>query len=147
MAFKAKVISDEVNSDINSNIELGIDNDIHRTQSKTMEEKRETALRKISRQQPAKAKQFNADSIIKNSSIDYSKWLNYKKVVLMKPIEQLEDDRILNIQMPYQLVQKLNSLGWWNKSIHTKTIVCNLVIDFLERNKDIIDLLDNKDGR
>ena len=141
MAFKPKIISDEVTDNITSNIQLGIDNDITKAASKTKTTTQTETTSAKGAPAPQKPREFDADSVIKNSDVDYQKWLSFKKIVLMKPIEQLED-KVLNIQLPSSIVQRLGELGWWNKSIHNKTIVCNLIVDFLAQYKDIIDLLE-----
>lgn len=142
MAFnRSKILSDDVLSDFNQGIELGIDNSIEQTRSKTSNEKDKSAAVKKKKSVPQN--NFNADDIIKSSTIDYNKWLKYKKTLLIKPIEQLSGE-IMNVGMPSEIVYKLNQLGVWHKSIHSKTILCNLIINFLEENKDIIELLDKE---
>ena len=59
-------------------------------------------------------------------------------------MELIEDVNQRTVCVPAVLLDKLNDLQKFSQRIHTKTILANLIVDFMERNGDIIDLMNNE---
>ena len=149
MAFKAKAISQDESLDI-----LGELNDsitVHVTETKSELEKKmdpDTEERKRERK-PRKKNQkkdffASVESLIEDNGIDQQKWRNYKKDLLVKPMDLIEDISQRTVCVPAGLLDRLNDLQKYSPRIHTKTILANLIIDFLERNSDIIELMNKE---
>lgn len=144
MAFKPTTITEEESSEIQENLSAVITDSVTEVKENirrpTIEERKQRKPRKKA------SRDFFVDmeSAVKDSGIDYNKWNNYKNTVLIKPIQVLEDPSQQNIGLPSSLLQRLNELTKYSRRVHAKTIVANLIVDFLERNGDIIQLLDKE---
>lgn len=148
MAFKAQVISLEESIDIKN--ELG--ESVHSEVNKIKEELRSASddssanrEEKKTRKKVVKSKKLDMERIIRENGIDLLKWKKFQQVTLVKPIEMVDDSVVnQNLAVPKMLLQKLNALSDYNKSVHMRTIATNLIIDFLENNKDIIQLMESE---
>lgn len=138
MGFNAKMISDGDSEGIASKISLGISDKIADVKSTTEEKKNVEEKRKP---QKKTSTSVDYDALIKQTDIDYKKWCEFKHTTLVKPMQVLEEKECTGILIPVSFVQELNGLSVFNKSVSNKTIITNLIIDFLKNNSDIIEFL------
>lgn len=149
MAFRAKAISTDESLDILGDLNDSITVHVNETKSElekkmdpdTEERKRERKPRKKNQKKDFFA---SVESLIEDNGIDQQKWRNYKKDLLVKPMDLIEDISQRTVCVPAGLLDRLNDLQKYSPRIHTKTILANLIIDFLERNSDIIELMNKE---
>lgn len=149
MAFKARAISQDESNDILADLNESITVHVNETKSslqKNLDSDSEDNKRERKPRKKTQKKDFFAtiDPVVESVGIDQQKWRNYKKDLLVKPMELIEDVNQRTVCVPAVLLDKLNDLQKFSQRIHTKTILANLIVDFLERNGDIIDLMNNE---
>mgnify|MGYP006330309883 CR=1 FL=1 len=148
MAFKAKAISQDesldILGDLNDSITVHV-NETKESLKKNLDSEEDNKRERKPRKKTQKKDFFaTIDPVVESAGIDQQKWRNYKKDLLVKPMELIEDVNQRTVCVPAVLLDKLNDLQKFSQRIHTKTILANLIVDFLERNGDIIDLMNNE---
>lgn len=149
MAFKAKTITLEESIALKEDLAESVHVEVKEQKAElraSEEGKEEKAAKEKKGSAPKKkvSKRIDWDGVIKDANIDYGKWQTYKRITLVKPIELIDIYDTQNVAVPIELLKRLNSLSKYNASVHMKTIVTNLIIEFLEKNKDILDLMENE---
>lgn len=147
MAFKPTTISQEESNDIKTDLNDSITVQVNETKSslqKDLDSERKKKEAKPRKKTQKKDFFATIDPVVESAGIDQQKWRNYKKDLLVKPMELIEDVNQRTVCVPAVLLDKLNDLQKFSQRIHTKTILANLIVDFLERNGDIIDLMNNE---
>ena len=148
MAFKAKAISQDesldILGDLNDSITVHV-NETKESLKKNLDSEEDNKRERKPRKKTQKKDFFaTVDPVVESAGIDQQKWRNYKKDLLVKPMELIEDVNQRTVCVPAVLLDKLNDLQKFSQRIHTKTILANLIVDFFERNGDIIDLMNNE---
>lgn len=148
MAFKAKAISQDesldILGDLNDSITVHV-NETKESLKKNLDSEEDNKRERKPRKKTQKKDFFaTIDPVVESAGIDQQKWRNYKKDLLVKPMELIEDVNQRTVCVPAVLLDKLNDLQKFSQRIHTKTILANLIVDFMERNGDIIDLMNNE---
>jgi len=145
-----KVLDDEEDNQVSSDDHAMSDNNFFDQEISTkVEESEKTSSKKEEQKKPVRKKtsepsRKDIESTLEESKIDEEKWAKYKKITLVKPIELLEDSDIKNIGIPQNLLQRMKILCLSNPRVQMRTIVTNLILNFLEENKDIIDLVETE---
>ncbi len=148
MAFKAKAISQDesldILGDLNDSITVHV-NETKESLKKNLDSEEDNKRERKPRKKTQKKDFFaTIDPVVESAGIDQQKWRNYKKDLLVKPMELIEDVNQRTVCVPAVLLDKLNDLQKFSQRIHTKTILANLIVDFFERNGDIIELMNNE---
>lgn len=147
MAFKPTTISQEESNDIKTDLNDSITVQVNETKSslqKDLDSERKKKEAKPRKKTQKKDFFATIDPVVESAGIDQQKWRNYKKDLLVKPMELIEDVNQRTVCVPAVLLDKLNDLQKFSQRIHTKTILANLIVDFFERNGDIIELMNNE---
>lgn len=152
MGFKAAVISREENLKIKEQMMDEVDQSIE-TYKETLEETKESKRPVKSKTTVKKgkngAKDFMGamDSVVIEAGIDRYKWEQYKKDVMLKSLTQMEDTSTYSIALPNSLVKPLKDMCDYSGRIQMKTIISNLIVAFLEKNKDIMEILEKEHNK
>lgn len=149
MAFKPKMISDEESAEINDNFQLSITDSIAESQQQVDDKlpKKSTTTkverkRKTTKKKPAV---FNPEEAALNAGVDNDKWKEFKRIALKREVYGFADDKSrASILLPGDIVEKLREVSKFSSSIYVTAIVSNLVTEFLEKNADILDILEKK---
>lgn len=147
MAFKPTTISQEESNDIKIDLNDSITVQVNETKSslqKDLDSERKKKEAKPRKKTQKKDFFASVDPVVEQAGIEEQKWRNYKKDLLVKPMELIEDVNQRTVCVPAVLLDKLNDLQKYSQRIHTKTILANLIVDFFERNGDIIELMNNE---
>jgi|GEM_PF-3741244 hypothetical protein len=147
MAFKPTTISQEESNDIKTDLNDSITVQVNETKSslqKDLDSERKKKEAKPRKKTQKKDFFASVDPVVEQAGIEEQKWRNYKKDLLVKPMELIEDVNQRTVCVPAVLLDKLNDLQKYSQRIHTKTILANLIVDFFERNGDIIELMNNE---
>ena len=146
MAFKPTTISQEESNDIKTDLNDSITVQVNETKSSLQKDLDSDSERKKKPRKKTQKKDFFAsvDHVVEQAGIEEQKWRNYKKDLLVKPMELIEDVTQRSVCVPAVLLDKLNDLQKYSQRIHTKTILANLIVDFFERNGDIIELMNKE---
>lgn len=147
MAFKPTTISQEESNDIKTDLNDSITVQVNETKSslqKDLDSERKKKEAKPRKKTQKKDFFATIDPVVESAGIEEQKWRNYKKDLLVKPMELIEDVNQRTVCVPAVLLDKLNDLQKYSQRIHTKTILANLIVDFFERNGDIIELMNNE---
>lgn len=148
MAFKARAISQDESNDILADLNESITVHVNETKEslkKNLDSEEDNKRERKPRKKTQKKDFFaTIDPVVESAGIDQQKWRNYKKDLLVKPMELIEDVNQRTVCVPAVLLDKLNDLQKYSQRIHTKTILANLIVDFFERNGDIIELMNNE---
>lgn len=148
MAFKAKAISQDesldILGDLNDSITVHV-NETKESLKKNLDSEEDNKRERKTRKKTQKKDFFaSVDPVVEQAGIEEQKWRNYKKDLLVKPMELIEDVNQRTVCVPAVLLDKLNDLQKYSQRIHTKTILANLIVDFFERNGDIIELMNKE---
>ena len=147
MAFKPTTISQEESNDIKTDLNDSITVQVNETKSslqKDLDSERKKKEAKPRMKTQKKDFFASVDPVVEQAGIEEQKWRNYKKDLLVKPMELIEDVNQRTVCVPAVLLDKLNDLQKYSQRIHTKTILANLIVDFFERNGDIIELMNKE---
>ena len=147
MAFKPTTISEEESNDIKTDLNDSITVQVNETKSslqKDLDSERKKKEAKPRKKTQKKDFFASVDPVVEQAGIEEQKWRNYKKDLLVKPMELIEDVNQRTVCVPAVLLDKLNDLQKYSQRIHTKTILANLIVDFFERNGDIIELMNKE---
>lgn len=147
MAFKPTTISQEESNDIKTDLNDSITVQVNETKSslqKDLDSERKKKEAKSRKKTQKKDFFASVDPVVEQAGIEEQKWRNYKKDLLVKPMELIEDVNQRTVCVPAVLLDKLNDLQKYSQRIHTKTILANLIVDFFERNGDIIELMNKE---
>lgn len=147
MAFKPTTISQEESNDIKTGLNDSITVQVNETKSslqKDLDSERKKKEAKTRKKTQKKDFFASVDPVVEQAGIEEQKWRNYKKDLLVKPMELIEDVNQRTVCVPAVLLDKLNDLQKYSQRIHTKTILANLIVDFFERNGDIIELMNKE---
>lgn len=147
MAFKPTTISQEESNDIKTDLNDSITVQVNETKSslqKDLDSERKKKEAKPRKKTQKKDFFASVDPVVEQAGIEVQKWRNYKKDLLVKPMELIEDVNQRVVCVPSVLLDKLNDLQKYSQRIHTKTILANLIVDFFERNGDIIELMNKE---
>ena len=147
MAFKPTTISEEESNDIKTDLNDSITVQVNETKSslqKDLDSERKKKEAKPRKKTQKKDFFASVDPVVEQAGIEEQKWRNYKKDLLVKPMELIEDVNQRTVCVPAVLLDKLNDLQKYSQRIHTKTILANLIVDFFERNSDIIELMNKE---
>lgn len=149
MAFKPQTISQEESNDIKTVLNDSITVQVNETKSSLQKDLDSDSERKKKEAKPRKKTQkkdffASVDPVVEQAGIEEQKWRNYKKDLLVKPMELIEDVNQRTVCVPAVLLDKLNDLQKYSQRIHTKTILANLIVDFFDRNGDIIELMNKE---
>lgn len=147
MAFKPTTISQEESNDIKTDLNDSITVQVNETKSslqKDLDSERKKKEAKPRKKTQKKDFFASVDPVVEQAGIEEQKWRNYKKDLLVKPMELIEDVNQRTVCVPAVLLDKLNDLQKYSQRIHTKTILANLIVDFFERNGDIIELMNKE---
>lgn len=147
MAFKPTTISQEESNDIKTDLNDSITVQVNETKSslqKDLDSERKKKGAKPRKKTQKKDFFASVDPVVEQAGIEEQKWRNYKKDLLVKPMELIEDVNQRTVCVPAVLLDKLNDLQKYSQRIHTKTILANLIVDFFERNGDIIELMNKE---
>jgi hypothetical protein len=147
MAFKPTTISQEESNDIKTDLNDSITVQVNETKSslqKDLDSERKKKEAKTRKKTQKKDFFASVDPVVEQAGIEEQKWRNYKKDLLVKPMELIEDVNQRTVCVPAVLLDKLNDLQKYSQRIHTKTILANLIVDFFERNGDIIELMNKE---
>lgn len=147
MAFKPTTISQEESNDIKTDLNDSITVQVNETKSslqKDLDSERKKKEAKPRKKTQKKDFFASVDPVVEQAGIEEQRWRNYKKDLLVKPMELIEDVNQRTVCVPAVLLDKLNDLQKYSQRIHTKTILANLIVDFFERNGDIIELMNKE---
>lgn len=147
MAFKPTTISQEESNDIKTDLNDSITVQVNETKSslqKDLDSERKKKEAKPRKKTQKKDFFASVDPVVEQAGIEEQKWRNYKKDLLVKPMELIEDVNQRTVCVPAVLLDKLNDLQKYSQRIHTKTILANLIVDFFDRNGDIIELMNKE---
>ncbi|MCQ2082084.1 MAG: hypothetical protein MJZ11_10530 [Lachnospiraceae bacterium] len=152
--FIAEPISEEESNEIGNlladSVRVETQENAEEVRSSWSAEKRETSVKKErakSKKKEATSKTSELEAKMKASDIDYSRWTNFKRIIFNKPDLSIQEEETKTVVIPISLLERMYALSKNNKKIFVKTIVANLIMDFLEENEDIIEFLEKNNSK
>ena len=123
MAFKPTTISQEESNDIKTDLNDSITVQVNETKSslqKDLDSERKKKEAKPRKKTQKKDFFASVDPVVEQAGIEEQKWRNYKKDLLVKPMELIEDVNQRTVCVPAVLLDKLNDLQKYSQRIHNE---------------------------